>query len=165
MSKGRDRLNYPSENRLPPAYRNALERMGPRSRQIALFYLENPGSTMTFIGEKHGLSPQRVSQIIHSNRFLSALARGARSTLRRVVPEATQVICELLKAKSEDVRLRTALRVLEENKLVGPMAENLIPPFNRRGRQMTEEELTEALAPYSVKPQSGVPTSNGRLPS
>jgi DNA-binding CsgD family transcriptional regulator len=74
---------------------DSLVKLGPRAREVAEYVMEHPKAQQKEIAKALGISPQRVSQIVRNDRYLSALPGLARRELKAYVPQAIRRFKEL----------------------------------------------------------------------
>ena len=99
--------------------------LGPRGRAIAEYYLTHPKATTPQIAEQFGVSPSRVRAILVGNRFLKALRMATVHKVRFAMNRAADTLIECLDSTSEDVRLKSATKILENEGVLGPDKVNL----------------------------------------
>ena len=97
----------------------ALQSLGPMSKQIAVFAFQNPKLNQTEIGKQFGVSAGRVHQVLNANRVLRAFNALARHKLKHLVPKAVDNLDRLLNQEN-DVSRKVAEKILENEKVLAP---------------------------------------------
>lgn len=99
-------------------------------KQIAACYIENPKVSCEEIALKVELSPNTVRAYASHNDFLLSLKHIGAKRLTGMIPEALESLNSSLSSKSEEVKLKAAVKVLENENILGPdKVEITISPY------------------------------------
>jgi predicted transcriptional regulator len=103
----------------------ALEGLGPRARQVVEYFLAHPSETQTEIAKHFGISAPRVSRILRSNRTLQAMTASIKHQKQLDSALAYKSYRETMQSSNDEVKRKSATRLLEENKIFGPAEVNV----------------------------------------
>lgn len=90
------------------------------ARKIALALAENPKASPEEIAIKCDSTEGSIRQQMSKNGFLRMLKIVSSEKMALMLPNAVQAFAESLNARSEDVKLKAATRLLESEKVLGP---------------------------------------------
>jgi predicted transcriptional regulator len=120
----------------PARLRN--KELTPRMKQVVEYLFDHPQSTQKQIGNALGISDQRVSQILRSNRVLAAFPIVARMRVKQMIPKAVKAQQELIEQKENlMVRDKASARVLETGNIFVPQPTVQVNVI----QQLTNDEL------------------------
>ena len=100
--------------------RPKLENQNSRIQQIVFALAENPKITCEELAQQTGLTSNSIRPMFYTNEYLKSLRRQGSSEVTRMIPEAVHALRGSLGAKSEDVVLKAAVKILESEKVMGP---------------------------------------------
>jgi DNA-binding transcriptional regulator YdaS (Cro superfamily) len=130
---------------IPPS---VFENLGPRARQIAEYWIEHPETNMSGCARALGISPSRVSQIIRSNRYLTALKKAVQNNLGLDVPLAYTAFRECVTQKKNfAVKQKASERMLEEQGVFGAQKIEITNKFEG----LSTEELKKIAAKAALR--------------
>jgi len=133
--------------------------LGPQARKVAEYFLFNPQSTYQQIADHFNISPQRVSNIINSSRFFRAIKLGSQLYLKRSVPRAAHTLVKCLESASEEVKLKSSIKILENDNVIGP--ERLDVTVNDLSKKSYAE--LEAMVREMTKVKPEAPTIDAEI--
>jgi DNA-binding Lrp family transcriptional regulator len=130
-----------------------FENQPDRIKAIVFALVEDPKITVLELAEKVGLEPDSVRKHMHKNQFLRALRGFGAEKVTRMLPKALYALDKSLEANSEDVRLKAAKEVLQNEKVLGP--ERIDVTVNDLASK-TNAELEAMLAAIKLAPQNTI---------
>jgi predicted XRE-type DNA-binding protein len=104
--------------------RKLARRTGPkpltqRMQEIVEYAFNNPTSTQRQIAEHFGVSEQRISHVMKSDRVLAAFPVFAKRRLKAMVPMAVEKLGQLMNQKENlEVSRKVVERVLDTEKVL-----------------------------------------------
>jgi hypothetical protein len=118
-----------------------------RTSDIVRYVFDNPSATQKQIAAAFSLSPQRISQILGSQRVLAAFPLIARTRRKSLIPKAVQVERQLLESENDEVRRKVVASVYQDHKISDPQPSVQVNVF----QTLPESELKSMLGAPSVK--------------
>lgn len=89
-------------------------------KRIVYALTENPKISRLELSEKVGLSINTVNSYLCSNDFLSAVRKVGSQHVTGMIPKALNTLSQSLESPSEEVKLKAAVKVLENERVLGP---------------------------------------------
>lgn len=97
-----------------------FENQPEKVKAIVFALVENPNASAEEVGKKVGLGAESIRKHMSQNTYLRALRGFGSEKVTRMLPKALHALEKSLEAKSEDVALKAAKEVLQNEKVLGP---------------------------------------------
>jgi hypothetical protein len=118
-----------------------------RTSDIVRYVFDNPSATQKQIAAAFDLSPQRISQILGSQRVLAAFPLIARTRRKSLIPKAVQVERELLDSENDEVRRKVVASVYSDHKISESEPQIQVNVF----QSLPESELKQLVDTQRIK--------------
>lgn len=92
----------------------------PVIREIIKHMLINPKIAGWKLAKKVGISEKQLDDYMQTNHYLRAMRVVARISLNGFIPLALRSLGDTLESRSDEVKLKAAVRVLESENVMGP---------------------------------------------
>lgn len=116
--------------------------LGKRTREVVLFYFNNPSLTQAQVAAHFQISVPRVSQIMNSERVLAAFPLLAKQRVRSLVPKAVQRLDDLM-SQNENMAVseKVVSKILDQAHVLTPSPQVVIHEL----RMKTTQELQDII--------------------
>lgn len=89
-----------------------------RAKAIALYYIENPKASAKEVAVATGIPERTIYYYQHANSYLKALRTLASKKVTNFIPRALSGLGESLDSNNADVKYKSAVKVLENEKVL-----------------------------------------------
>ena len=113
-------FSFQKKKRITKAADVKFENQPESIKKIVMYLAENPKLTCEQLAARVEISPQTVRGYMSTNDFLKAIRGVGASQITKMIPAALHAFQSSLDAKSEDVKLKAAVKLLESEKVLGP---------------------------------------------
>lgn len=105
---------------LIPGQPRSLDNQTEKVQRIAWAYIENPKATHREISKATGIPITWCKELSNTNSYLSTLRIVASRKMTKLIPRALKSVEEALTSSNEDVKFRSAVKVLDNERVLGP---------------------------------------------
>lgn len=136
------------QKKIPTLKEINFEAQPDKVKQLVGILIENPKTTAEEMALKMDLSVSTVRHYMYSNPFLVALRHSGISQITKMIPAALEALKGSLNAASEEVRLKASVKVLENEKILGPERIDLtVSTYHNKSTEELEEIYKQAQLP------------------